>query len=82
MAQAVIYCRLFVGGPTSLENGLMERDSKRIVREWNREIEAELRRFAARQDSGPWKFVVWALLEVTWLVVLVVVLGLFTSVHW
>lgn len=60
----------------------MERDSKRIVREWNREIEAELRRFAARQDSGPWKFVVWALLEVTWLVVLVVVLGLFTSVHW
>jgi hypothetical protein len=60
----------------------MERDSKRIVREWNREIEAELRRFAAPQDNGPWKIVVWALLEAAWLVVLVVVLGLFTRLHW
>jgi hypothetical protein len=26
----------------------MERDSRRIAREWNREIEAEIRRLAAR----------------------------------
>jgi hypothetical protein len=44
----------------------MERDSKRIVREWNREIEAEWSRLASRQDDGPWKIVVWALLEALW----------------
>ena len=59
----------------------MERDSKRIIREWNREIEAEARRLAARQDDGPWKIVVWVLLEAVWLVALVVVLGLFTGLQ-
>jgi hypothetical protein len=60
----------------------MERDSKRVVREWNREIDAEIRRRAARQDDGRWKIVVWVLLEATWLAALVVVLGLFTRLHW
>jgi len=60
----------------------MERDSKRIVREWNREIEAETRRLATRRDDGPWKIVVWVLLEALWLVALVVVLGLFSRLHW
>jgi hypothetical protein len=54
----------------------MERDSKRIVREWNREIEAEMRRLAAQQDDGPWKIVVWVLLEVVWFVAVFGVLGL------
>jgi len=35
----------------------MESDPERIVREWNREIEAEMRRRAARQADGPWKIV-------------------------
>jgi hypothetical protein len=60
----------------------MERDSKRIAREWNREIEAELRRLAARQDDGKWKIVVWVVLEVIWLVGLFLLLGLFTRLHW
>jgi hypothetical protein len=60
----------------------MERDSKRIVREWNREIEAEIRRIAAQQDDGRWKIVVWALLEVVWLAGLVLMLGLLTRLHW
>jgi hypothetical protein len=60
----------------------MERDSKRIVREWNREIEAEMRRLAARQDDGKWKIVVWTLLEAIWLVGLVLMLGLLTRLHW
>jgi hypothetical protein len=30
----------------------MERDSSRIAREWNREIETEISRLAARQDEG------------------------------
>jgi hypothetical protein len=59
----------------------MERDSKQIVREWNREIEAEMRRLAARQDDGKWKMVVWVLLEAIWLVVLFMVLALFTRLH-
>jgi hypothetical protein len=60
----------------------MERDSKRIVREWNREIETETRRLAARRDDGPWRIVVWVVLEALWLVALVVVLGLFTRLYW
>jgi hypothetical protein len=60
----------------------MERDSKRVVREWNREIDAEKRRLPPRQDDRRWKIVVWVLLEATWLAALVVVLGLFTRLHW
>lgn len=60
----------------------MERDSKRIAREWNREIEAETRRLAARQNDGKWKFVVWALLEAIWLVALVLMVGFLARLHW
>ena len=60
----------------------MERDSKRIARQWNREIEAEIRRLAARQDDGKWKIVVWTLLEALWLVGLVLMLGLLTRLYW
>ena len=55
----------------------MESDPERIVREWNREIEAEMRRRAARQKDGPWKIVVWVVLAVLWFVALFVVLALF-----
>ena len=60
----------------------MERDSKRIAREWKREIEAEMRHLAARHDEGRWRIVVWVVLEVMWLAGLVVVVGLFTRLHW
>ena len=59
----------------------MERDSRRIAREWNREIEAEIRRLAARQDDGKWKYVVWTVLEVIWLVAVFAVLGVFSRLH-
>ena len=55
----------------------MEADPKRIVREWNREIEAETRRRAAGQDDGPWKIVVWASLAILWFVALFAVISLF-----
>jgi hypothetical protein len=55
----------------------MESDPERIVREWNREIEAEMRRRAARQADGPWKIVDWVALAVLWFVALFVVLTLF-----
>ena len=60
----------------------MERDSKRIAREWKREIETEIRRLAAAKDDGSWKIVVWTVLEVIWLVGLVAVLGFFSRLYW
>jgi hypothetical protein len=45
----------------------MQRDSKRIARQWDREIEDEIR----REASGPWKAVGWAGLWVLWLALLV-----------
>jgi hypothetical protein len=56
---------------------MMEPDSKRIVREWNREIEDEDRRRDGRRDDGPWKIIVWVALAVLWFVALFAVLGLF-----
>jgi hypothetical protein len=58
-------------------NDVMETDPKRIVREWNREIEAEIRRRGALQENGRWKIVVWVALEVLWFVALFAVIGLF-----
>ena len=55
----------------------MDSDPKRMVREWNREIEAEMRRRDARQEDGPWKIVVWVALAVLWFVALFAVLALF-----
>jgi hypothetical protein len=54
----------------------MESDPKRIVREWNREIETDMRR-DARQEDGPWKIVVWVVLAVLWFVAVFAVLGFF-----
>jgi len=45
----------------------MEPDPKRIAREWNREIEAEIRRFAEKEESQWGRHVVWALLALAWL---------------
>ena len=59
----------------------MERYSKRIAQEWNREIEAELRRLAARRDDGWGRIVVWTVLELGWLVAIFAVLGVFARLH-
>jgi len=46
-----------------------QHDSKQIVRQWDREIEDEIRREAARNAAGgPWKAVVWGVLWLFWLV--------------
>ena len=55
---------------------MAERDSKRIIRQWNREIEDELRRETSRDtDRRPWKAVSWAALWLLWLLALVAFLG-------
>ena len=59
----------------------MERDSRRIAREWNREIETEISRLAARQDQGWGRAVVWTVLELVWLVAIFAVLGVFSRLH-
>jgi hypothetical protein len=59
----------------------MERYSKRIAQEWNREIEAETRRLAARQEEGWGRIVVLTVLELVWLVVVFAVLGVFSRLH-
>ena len=59
----------------------MERYSKRIAQEWNREIEAEIRRLAAQRDDGWGRVVVWTLLELVWLVAIFAVLGVLSRLH-
>jgi hypothetical protein len=59
----------------------MERYSKRIAQEWNREIEAEIRRLAAQRDDGWGRVVVWTLLELAWLVAIFAVLGVLSRLH-
>ena len=51
---------------------MSKRDSKRIIRQWDREIEEEIRREAARDGgNGPWKAVSWGALWLVWLAALV-----------
>jgi hypothetical protein len=51
---------------------VMQRDSQRIARQWNREIEDEVRRDAARDVAeGRWKAVTWTGLWLLWLLLLV-----------
>jgi hypothetical protein len=52
-------------------------DPKRVVREWNQEIEAEIRRRRARDEDGRWKIVVWVAMAMLWFGVLFAAIGLF-----
>ena len=59
-----------------------KRDSKGIIRQWDREIEAEIRREAARQrDKGRWKAVVWGALWCLWLGLLFGLIATVKSLH-
>jgi hypothetical protein len=49
-------------------HAVTEHDSKHIARQWDREIEDEIRREAARDAAaGPWRAVAWGALWVFWL---------------
>ena len=54
----------------------METDPKRIVRDWNREIEAEIRRLADKEDGRWGRNLVWALLALAWLLLVMGFLGI------
>ena len=52
-------------------HAVSERDSKRIIRQWDREIEDEARRERARGGGEqPWRIVVWGGLWLVWLTLL------------
>ena len=64
------------GRANRIERTVSERDSKRIIRQWNREIEDEIRREAARDlGNGRWKAVSWAAVWLLWLAVLVAIVS-------
>lgn len=55
---------------------MSDHHSKRIIRQWDREIEDEIRREAARHATGgPWKVVVWGVLWVLWLGLLLLLIA-------
>ena len=55
---------------------MSDHHSKRIIRQWDREIEDEIRREAARNIAGgPWKAVVWGVLWVLWLGLLLLLIA-------
>jgi len=56
---------------------MTERDSQRILRQWDREIEEEARRLAASgKDDGPWKALVWGELWLVWMAALIGLISL------
>ena len=59
-------------------------NSKDIVRRWNREIEADIRRGEAaerRERKAPWKAVTWAALWIAWLALLAIMLIYLSSLR-
>jgi hypothetical protein len=61
---------------------MAERETKHIIRQWNREIEDETRRLAARaKGEGPWRAVVWGALWVSWLGALLALISLTKQLH-
>jgi hypothetical protein len=67
---------------SGIEPAVTERDTKRIIRQWNREIEDETRRLAERaKDEGRWRLVVWTGLWFLWLGVLLGLIGLIRPLH-
>ena len=60
---------------------MAERDTKHIIRQWNREIEDETRRLSARGKEGPWRAVVWGAMWLLWLGALLALIGLMRPLH-
>lgn len=63
---------------------MSDSDSRDIVRRWNGEIEAEIRRreaAARREREGPWKAVIWAALWIAWLALLTMMLSHLKTLH-
>jgi len=62
-------------------HGVADSDSKRILRQWNREIDAELRRAAAPREDGPWRAVAWGALWLCWLLLVLAMVAVVRPLH-
>jgi hypothetical protein len=62
--------------------GAVISDVKRIVRQWNREIEDDARRHMAQRQDGRWRAVVWGALWLLWLAALCLTFAVFRPLHW
>ena len=60
----------------------MEPDPDRIARDWNRQIDREMRRFAENRGGGGWQIVVWAALALAWFAALFAGLSLLRGLQW
>jgi hypothetical protein len=75
---------LFGGNPQTggTRQAVSDHNSKRIVRQWNREIADEDRRVAERQAAPqPWRTLVLGALWVLWLVLLLVLIASIRALH-
>jgi hypothetical protein len=55
---------------------------RRLIRQWDREIDEERRADAARRAKEPWRALSWFALWLLWLAVLVTIVGLIQPLHW
>ena len=63
-------------GRSAIGHAVSDHDSKRIIRQWDREIEDQQRRAAAGDHAdGRWRGVVWGALWVLWLGLLIALLA-------
>ena len=60
---------------------MAERETKHIIRQWDREIEEETRRLARDKNEGPWRAVVWGAMWLLWLGALLAMVGLMKPLH-
>jgi hypothetical protein len=62
---------------------LSNPEIRRLIRQWDREIDDERRAAAAgRRDKEPWRAVSWFALWLLWLAVLIVLVGIIRPLHW
>lgn len=55
---------------------------RRLIRQWDREIDDARRAEAAPRGKEPWRAVTWLALWLLWLAVLVTIVGIIRPLHW
>ncbi|HEY1796027.1 MAG TPA: hypothetical protein VGG57_07895 [Stellaceae bacterium] len=55
---------------------------RRLIRQWDREIDDQQRAETAGREKGPWRIVSWFALWLVWLAVLVTIVELLRPLRW
>jgi hypothetical protein len=61
---------------------LSNPEVRRLIRQWDREIDDERRAEAAHRGKEPWRVVSWFALWLLWLAVLVAIVGIIRPLAW